>query len=175
MDKLLITPKTKIYDLLEAYPQLEKMLIEYAPQFEKLKNPVLRKTITKITNLGQAAIIGGIKVEELVNTLRAEVNQVFIESDQADQTNYNVIKPLWYKESSIVDTVDIREMLHVGEQPVHEVFSAIRKLNDQDILKVIAPFVPVPLLDKSLGFGYLHWLNQRTKEEVWVYFMKGPS
>ena len=27
MDKLIITPKTKIYDLLEAYPQLEDILI----------------------------------------------------------------------------------------------------------------------------------------------------
>jgi len=175
MDKLLITPKTKIYDLLEAYPQLEKRLIESAPQFEKLKNPVLRKTITKITNLGQAATIGGIKVDELVNSLRAEVNQVFIESDQADQSNYNVTKPLWFKESSIADTVDIREMLDVGEQPVHEVLAAMKKLGDHEILKVIAPFVPVPLLDKSLGLGYLHWLNQRTKEEVRVYFTKGPS
>jgi len=173
MDKLLIIPKTKIYDLLEAYPQLEKMLIEYAPQFEKLKNPVLRKTITKITNLGQAAIIGGIKVEELVNTLRAEVNQVFIDPDEAHQGIYNISQPEWFDETAIADTIDIREMLHVGEQPVHEVLSAIKKLGDHEILKVIAPFIPAPLVDKSLGLGYMHWLNQRTKEEVWVYFIKG--
>ena len=59
MEKLIITPKTKIYDLFEGYPQLEDILIGSAPEFKKLKNPVLRKTITSITNIGQAAIIGG--------------------------------------------------------------------------------------------------------------------
>lgn len=43
MEKLIITPKTKIYDLLESYPHLEAVLIATAPQFKKLKNPVLRK------------------------------------------------------------------------------------------------------------------------------------
>ncbi|MDZ7738462.1 MAG: hypothetical protein U5K32_05225 [Bacteroidales bacterium] len=32
--------KTKIYDLLQEYPELEDMLIEMAPQFEKLRNSV---------------------------------------------------------------------------------------------------------------------------------------
>ena len=32
MEKLIITPKTKIYDLLEAYPELEDLLISMAPR-----------------------------------------------------------------------------------------------------------------------------------------------
>jgi len=35
MEKLIITPKTKIYDLLEAYPELEDTLISSAPEFKK--------------------------------------------------------------------------------------------------------------------------------------------
>ena len=70
MEKLIITPKTKIFDLLEAYPELEETLIEMAPHFKKLKNPILRKTITRITSLSQAATIGGIRTEEAVNRLR---------------------------------------------------------------------------------------------------------
>jgi hypothetical protein len=50
MENLIISPKTKIYELLEAYPQLEETLIALAPPFKKLKNPVLRKTIAKITH-----------------------------------------------------------------------------------------------------------------------------
>ena len=38
-DKLLITPKTKVLQLIESYPELEDILIEYAPAFKKLKNP----------------------------------------------------------------------------------------------------------------------------------------
>ena len=45
---LLITPKTKVGELLDAYPELEPVLMGLAPAFNKLKNPVLRKTIGKV-------------------------------------------------------------------------------------------------------------------------------
>ena len=172
MEKLIITPKTKIFELLEAYPELEEILISAAPQFKKLKNPILRKTITKITNLNQAAIIGGLKVEVLVNKLRTEVGQTAVESLDTEQGNYNTKKPEWFDKSAIVGTIDIRDMLNAGEQPVHEVLSAIKKLEKSKILKVVAPFVPAPLLDKSLSLNYKHWLNKKSEEEYWVYFNK---
>ena len=50
-EKLIITPKTKVAELLDAYPQLEDILIEIAPQFKKLQNPVLQKTIARVTSL----------------------------------------------------------------------------------------------------------------------------
>ena len=50
MAGLIISPKTKVLQLIETYPQLEDVLIEYAPAFKKLKNPVLRKTVAKIAN-----------------------------------------------------------------------------------------------------------------------------
>jgi len=34
MDQLIITPKTKVYDLIETYPQLEDVLISMAPPFK---------------------------------------------------------------------------------------------------------------------------------------------
>lgn len=172
MEKLIITPKTKIFDLLEDYPQLEDILIQAAPPFKKLKNPVLRKTITKITTLSQAATIGGLKVEELINKLRTEVGQANVELVGDEGENYVTEKPSWFNESNVAETIDIREMLNAGEQPVHEVMSAIKKLNKTEILKVVAPFVPAPLLDKSLSMEYKHWLDKKDSEEYWVFFIK---
>ncbi len=74
-NELIITPKTKVSQLIETYPQLEDVLIEYAPAFKKLKNPDLRKTIARITTLQQAAAIGNVKVEDMINRLRKEVGQ----------------------------------------------------------------------------------------------------
>ena len=172
MERLIITPKTKIFDLLEAYPQLEDILINAAPPFKKLRNPVLRKTITKITTLSQAAAIGGLKVEELINKLRSEVGQRNVEAVGDESGNYVTTQPEWFDENNIAETIDIREMLNAGEQPVHEVMSAIKKLNGHEILKVIAPFIPAPLIDKSLSMDYKHWLNQKADEEYWVFFVK---
>ena len=169
MEKLIITPKTKIYDLLEAYPQLEDVLIEMAPEFKKLRNPVLRKTITKITNLNQVATIGGINVEKLINRLRKEVGQSTIDTIN-EQDNINFEQPDWYNESLITNTIDVREMLHKGEHPVHEVMAEIKKLEINKILKIIAPFIPAPLIDKSLSLGYKHWLDKINEEEYYIYF-----
>lgn len=172
MDKLIITPKTKIFDLLEAYPQLEDILISEAPAFKKLKNPVLRKTIARITSLSQAAVVGGLKVEDLINKLRLEVGQTTVDSLEVDSGNYTKEKPDWFDASKISESIDIREMLNAGEQPVHEVMSLIQKLNENEILKVIAPFIPAPLIDKSLSMECSHWLDKKDEEEYWVFFKK---
>ena len=170
MEQLIITPKTKIYNLLEAYPQLEDVLISTAPQFKKLKNPVLRKTIAKVTSLSQAAIIGGLNVEELVIKLRNEVGQTSTDNLEIEGGNYTTEKPQWFDKEKISATIDIRDMLNAGEQPVHEVMTEVKKLKEQEILEVIAPFIPAPLIDKSLSLNYQHWLDQRSDEEVIVYF-----
>lgn len=170
MKRLIITPKTKIFDLLEAYPHLEDMLIESAPEFRKLKNPVLRKTITRITNLSQAAVIAGLNVEDLVNKMRKGAGQDDIGHVDDTGTRYNTVRPEWYSEERVIRTVDIREMLNRGEQPVHEVMADLRKLKKDEIIEIIAPFIPAPLIDKSLSLEYKHWLDKRAEEDFRVFF-----
>mgnify|MGYP006283864555 CR=1 FL=1 len=172
METLIITPKTKIYDLLEAYPQLEDPLIEAAPQFKKLKNPILRRTIARVTTLSQAATIGGIKVEALVNTLREAAGQEASAITGENDQNYNYDRPDWFSGEAVTETIDIREMLNAGEQPVHEVLSAIKKLEPGQALEIIAPFLPAPLIDKASSLGYSHWIVENGTEEFRIYFKK---
>ncbi|MBE0653495.1 MAG: DUF1858 domain-containing protein [Bacteroidales bacterium] len=165
-----ITPKTKVYDLLQNYPELEETLIRWAPEFKKLKNPILRKTITKITSLSHAATIAGIDVEQLVNALRIKVGQDKVEGISDAQNQYNTTLPAWFAEDSVTDRLDIREMLHQGEQPVHEVLSRLKKLDKDSILEITAPFIPAPLIDKATGLGFEHWVFAKGSEEFVVYF-----
>lgn len=170
MEKLIITPKTKIYDLLEAYPQLEEVLIAAAPEFRKLKNPVLRRTIARVTNIGQAAAVGGLNVEELVNRLRHEAGQEEIGQIDDAGDKYNTTRPEWYSEEEVVESLDIRATLNRGEQPVHEVLSALKRLSHYEVLEVVAPFVPAPLIDKASSLGYRHWLVKKGEGEFSIYF-----
>jgi uncharacterized protein (DUF2249 family) len=170
MSKLIITPKTKIHDLLTAYPELEELLIAQAQPFEKLRNPLLRRTIGKVTTLSQAAALGGLKVEELVNLLRKEAGQSGISDFDDASRQYNTQQPSWYDEGKVVQTIDVREMLHAGEQPVHEVLAAVKKLKKEEILEIIAPFLPAPLVDKVTGLGHQHWIKDASGEEIHVYF-----
>lgn len=173
MDKLIITPKTKIYDLLEAFPELEDTLIALAPEFRKLKNPVLRKTIARITNIGQAAVVGGLNVEEMVNRLREKAGQGTVSILDEGEQKYTTSRPSWFSEEALVSTIDIREMLNRGEQPVHEVLAAAKHLEKDQILLIIAPFIPAPLLDKTLSLGYLHWVEDAGDGSFRVYLRSG--
>ena len=172
MEKIIITPKTKIYDLLEAYPELEDLLISMAPEFVKLKNPLLRKTIAKVANISQAAAIGGLNVEQMVNQFREKVGLESIEQIDDSGTKYNTSQPGWFEAGKVVKVIDIREILNRGEQPVHEVLSSVKALDETEILETIAPFIPAPLLDKSLSLGYRHWLDRKQEGEYRVYFAK---
>jgi len=166
-NRLIITPKTKVLQLIEAYPQLEEILIGYVPAFKKLRNPVLRKTVARIATLQQAAAVGNVQVGELINKLRKEVGQDLL-ADNAS-TSYNTTKPAWFDEKIIVLEFDAREMLARGEQPVNQVMADLNNLKSGQIYKLTAPFLPAPLIDKASSLQVSHWL-QKTGEELYIIY-----
>lgn len=173
MSNLIITPKTKVLDLVEAYPQLEEIVIEYAPAFEKLKNPMLRRTVAKIATLQQAAAIGNVSVEDLINRLRSEVGQDLLSG--ASVANYTTQAPGWFSEELVESEFDAREMLAAGEQPVNQVMADLRDLGEGRVYRVIAPFLPAPLIDKASSLGIVHWVEKTEEEAFSIHFYKGSN
>ena len=169
--KLIISPKTKVLELIEAYPQLEDVLIGFVPAFEKLKNPILRRTVARIATLQQAATVGNVKIEELIKVLRKQVGQDAM-NIAGDATHYSVEKPAWFEPGKVSKTVDIRPMLEAGEQPVNQVIADLNCIEAGSIYEVIAPFIPAPLIDKATSLGFQHWINQVESELFKVYFLK---
>jgi hypothetical protein len=169
-DKLIITPKTKVLQLLAAYPQLEDTLIATVPAFRKLKNPLLRRTVAKVATLQQAAAVGGIKAEELINRLRREVGQdIYAESAG---TTYRTFQPAWFAARKVAAELDARPLLAAGEQPVNQVMADFAALPSGQIYKLSAPFLPAPLIDKGSSLGLDHWLVKESEENFIVYFYK---
>ena len=68
-----LAPSDKLAPLLETYPSLVDFLAGYSPKFEKLKNPLLRKTVGKLATLDQVARMGDIPVDRLLRVLAAEI------------------------------------------------------------------------------------------------------
>ncbi len=169
-NKLIITPKTKILQLIETYPQLEEVLIEYAPAFKKLKNPVLRKTIARITTLQQAAAIGNVKVEDMINRLRKEVGQDKV--TDSTTAGYNYSKPEWFSEDLIETEFNAVEMLARGEHPVNQVMADLNNMDEGKIYKLIAPFLPAPLIDKASSLNCQHWVDKKAEDEFYIYFIR---
>ena len=169
---LVITPDTKIYDLLQNYPELEDKLIELAPTFKKLKNPVLRKTITKVTSLRQASIVGNLKLDTLINELRKEVGQnatnfnAFEENDKIDEA------PDWLDKSKIIERLNAIPIINSGEHPLDLVIKKVRELNKDEIFELTTPFLPAPLIEKVENLGFSSWNTAVNNNEFKTYFVR---
>ena len=68
-----ITPKTTIHTLLKEYPFLLDYLAGYHPEFKKLTNPVLRRTVGRMATLDTVAEQGNVPLNQLMNDLAAEI------------------------------------------------------------------------------------------------------
>ncbi|MCK4678117.1 MAG: DUF1858 domain-containing protein [Bacteroidales bacterium] len=154
-----ITPKTKIADLLIAYPEVENLLIEIAPAFAKLKNPILRKTIARVTSLQQAALIGKVAVGEMVNKIRDFVGQSTLDITEPGKEDSE--KPDWFDHDNVEKTLDGRPILAKGEHPLGQVFQDLLKLPEGKIYLLITPFLPAPLVEKIQEKGYNTWTDEK--------------
>ena len=170
--KLIITPKTKILQLIEAYPELEDLLIEAAPAFKKLKNPVLRKTVAKVATVQQAATIGNLKVQELVNRLRHEVGQDSFSENEEGGLTIRHEQPDWHDESKITKQLDARPMLEAGEMPVHQVMADLKSLQEGDIYELTVPLLTVPLIEKAASLGFDHWVEKKEEDLFIIRFLQ---
>jgi len=170
MDKYIITPKSKVADVLNNYPELEDVFLDISPDFAKLKNPILRNTVAKIASLEQAAMIAKIPVAEIVNRLRKEVGQSVEEFQQrniaVNSDDFNI------EDFPIVEKFDAREMIQSGEHPLEYVMNGVNKINQGEIFELITPFVPFPLIEIASKKGVVAKINDEDPNKVRIYFLK---
>ena len=156
--------------IIETWPELEDVLIDYVPAFQKLKNPVLRKTVARIATLQQAASVGKVKVEDLVNRLRKEVDQDML--NENENNAYNIHRPHWYSNDKIHGELDARKFLDAGEHPINQVMADLKMLPPGKIYRLTAPFLPAPLIDKASSVAVEHWIKEVSADEFEIYFYK---
>ncbi len=154
-----ITPSTRVGALLAAYPALEPVLIDFAPEFARLRNPVLRRTVAKVATLAQAARIARVDVRELVLALRREVGQDVAGADHAapataDADLDGCELPAWTGDRRTTEPIDADQILAGGSHPAATVERRARELADDELLLVRSSFVPAPLIDLLRERGY---------------------
>lgn len=71
----LITKNDKIYGIVKENPAIKEVLIKIAPGFKKLNNPILFKTVARVTTVEKAAKMAGIKVEDLLERLNNNIEK----------------------------------------------------------------------------------------------------
>jgi hypothetical protein len=168
--KLIITPATKVADFLKAYPELEEALIALSPSFEKLRNPILRKTIARVASLQQVAITGKVPVEKLVNELRKLAGQdgLVIESRQSGEKGI----PAWVGNTPPAVQFDAREIIASGGHPLDQVLREAHPLKSGQVYLLLTPFLPAPLIDKIEKMGFESFTVENKTGLFRNYFLK---
>lgn len=158
----------KVSDLLDAYPHLEGTLLELSPAFSKLRNPILRRTVAKVTTLQQAAKVAGISPILILETLRQAAGLPIDNSNESiDIENEQKDKPEWFETSNITIRFDARPIIESGENPMQEIIRLSKELQNNQIMELTAPFKPVPIMDLLKSKGFEVWYNNGK-----AYFMK---
>lgn len=170
MSKEIITPKSKLSSVIRDFPELESILADISLEFAKLENLTLRNAVAQSTTLEQVAKISNIEISLLINNLRRIVGQNMIDFKNTDK-NSNVEFEIT-NETIIKETIDARPIIASGGHPLQMVMQKINESDLGDIIKLITPFVPIPMIDVAKERGYIVRFNQISDNEVHTFFKK---
>jgi hypothetical protein len=160
---MVISPKTKVGELLDTYPELESVLMEMSPAFEKLKNPILRRTVARVATLQQIAVVGGLNVDFIVNRLRSETGQNTSEAADSDKEYLSSEPPSWFDVKNIRNCFDASPIINSGASPMNEILREANLLKPGEILELKTPFIPAPIIDILKGKDFKVFCIQNDK------------
>lgn len=172
----MITPKTKVSQLLDEHPELLEVLASFHPHFGKLRNRVLRRVMAPRVTLEQAAQIAGADLGELIVTLNHAAG--YGDSTKADLSPSPLFTPsprppeLTDLRSDRCVYLDVREDLRAGREPYPKVMAAVSGLGPDQVLVLRNIFEPIPLYDLLGARRFAHWTERLGEEDWQVYFYR---
>jgi uncharacterized protein (DUF2249 family) len=151
-----INAQTKISAVLKQHPDALEAIVSLSPQFEKLRNPLLRKLMAGRATIAIASKIGSCTVDDFFQKLKPlgfEIETGNIITDNGSKDLPGFMKNL--SESNITE-LDVRPILSAGTDPLQHILEKIKALPSGHVLKIINTFEPTPLnrLLEKKGFEY---------------------
>jgi hypothetical protein len=171
-ESLQIHPSTKEAQLLDAYPELEEMLIRMAPPFKKLKNPILRKSVAKVATLKQAAIAGRLELSSMINQLREAVGQAPLDAmETISEADYLGSAPGWFNQRCVASSIDDRAG-DSDEMAINRVLRVLKDLGERQVVELTTTFLPAPGIDAARKKRLLTWTVREEEELFKTYFTR---
>ncbi|WP_114313441.1 DUF2249 domain-containing protein [Thermus caldifontis] len=169
-----VRPEMKVAEVLRRWPHLLEVLVEASPAFQKLKNPLLRRTMPNLVTVAQAARIGGLEPEELVARLNRALG---VEAGPAvpvareGESLLGTPPPSWLS-APLGFHLDVRPILEKGGEPFQAIMAAAQEVKPGEKLVLEVLFEPIPLY-KVLGKqGFLAWCERLGERHYRVHFYR---
>ncbi len=169
-----ITPSVTVHALLEAYPELEEVLIGIAPPFKKLRNPILRRSVAKVATLKHASSVGNVPLNELIATLRAAVGQTESTETYSDE-DYFGEQPAWFSPERIALSIEEDKLEDKDQMPLVTILQGAKQLKKGEIIELITTFLPAPGIEIMKSKGYSVWIRKEGEDLIQSYFLKNTN
>jgi hypothetical protein len=169
--KIDINPSTTVYELLDAYPELEDKLIAMAQPFKKLKNPLLRKSVAKVATLKHISVVGNIPLNELINMIEKEIGKPE-STEEYDVENYFTKQPDWFSQDKVKVSLVEGESNDINQMTVVSVLQEAKDINKGEMIELITTFLPAPGIDVMKSKGYSVWTIKGDDNTIRTYFLK---
>lgn len=168
-----IDENTKISKIINDTPASIDAIVSLSKHFEKLRIPILRKTLASRVTIKQAAKIGGVSINDFYEKLSplgftheiSIINNVDSEKEEEALSVNNF-------ENSNVEELDVRGILKQNIDPFNVIMDSLEKLPDGYTLNIINTFEPIPLINILSKKGYTHQTIYKDKQLVHTYFKK---
>lgn len=174
MNSGVITEKTKISALIKANPLVIETLSALNPHFGKLRNPILRNLLAGRVSIADACRIGGCEIKEFLNKMSEigfEVNQPDPSFNTGTSIGAAAFSLEFTKNLKVIE-LDVRPVLAMKQDPLKSILNSISSLNQDECLKIINTFEPIPLIRllSKKGFGY--YTERPDPETVITWFVR---
>ena len=169
-----ITPSVTVHDLLEAYPELEEVLIGIAPPFKKLKNQFLRNSVAKVATIKHISSVGGVPLDELIGKIREAVGQPKSMDSYKDQ-DYFGEQPDWFSPDKILLSLDEDKVEDKDRMTLAIILKKARNVKKGEIIELVTSFLPAPGIDILKSKGYSVWTRKESDDLIKSYFLKNTE
>jgi len=171
---MLINKQTKIAVLLKHHPDALETIVGLAPDFKKLRNPVLRKLMAGRTSIAMASKVGGCRPEDFFRALAPlgfETDNI-TETEEITPENKPIPEFLKNLQPDKIVHFDVRAMLAEGNDPLKHIQQKVKGLNPGEALLIINNFEPVPLIKLLEKQGFESYVKHIDSETIETYFFK---
>lgn len=166
-----INDKTKIAALLKHNPDALEAIVSLSPDFEKLRNPILRRLMAPRASIAMAARIGGCTVQDFFDKLRplGFEGDTSVKEEAAPRKALPPLLQAVPEEQLVV--LDVRPILAGGKDPLNLILQTVKSLKQGQVLKIVNTFEPTPLMGvlKKQGFDSYADVVGEKLVETWFY------
>ncbi len=184
---MIVNSEMKIKDVLKQSDQMLDALVGLAPEFKRLRNSTLRKLMAGRVNVGQAARIAKLPLNEVLYSLNLAAGED--EQTLSDELQYlnedgwrftpensdeRPIEIDGLKDNDPrVHFVDVLPYSDKNSDPRPAIMHGLSELRDyEDVLLLRHRYDPIPLRDLFKLSGFESWAEERNPREWYIYFYR---